>query len=94
MAVVTKPNWKLIYIDPPDLNQAIRREYFPMRTIEEIAARMPNAKIFSVLDTSSGFWQIQLDNESANCACSILPLVVKCLNEPFGISSAQMCCNV
>ena len=33
MAVVTKPNGKLrICIDPRDLNQAIRREYYLMRT--------------------------------------------------------------
>ena len=49
-----KPNGKLrICIDPRDLNQAIKREYYPMKTIEEIAARMPDAKVFSVLDASS-----------------------------------------
>ena len=50
MAIVTKPNE---CIDPRDLNQAIRHEYYPMRTIEEVAACMHNAKIFSVLDESS-----------------------------------------
>ena len=49
MAVVTKPNGKLrICIDPRDVNQAIRCEYYPIRSIEETAACMPNAKIFSV----------------------------------------------
>ena len=53
MAVVVKPNGKLrICIDPRDLNQAIRREYYPMTTIEEIIAHTLNAKKFSVLDAS------------------------------------------
>ena len=36
-----------------------------MRTVDEVVTRMPNAKIFSVLDANSGFWQIHLDNDSA-----------------------------
>ena len=76
MAVVTKPNGKLrIYIDLRDFNQAIRCEYHPIRTIEETAACMPNAKIFSVLHASSVFWQIKLENESARL-CTF--------NTPFG----------
>ena len=47
MVVITKPNGKLrICIDPRDLNKVIKREYYPMRTIEEIATGMPNAKFF------------------------------------------------
>ena len=47
MVVIAKPNGKLrICIDPCDLNKVIKCEYYPMRTIEEIAARMPNAIFF------------------------------------------------
>ena len=91
MAVVVKPNGKLrICIDPRDLNQAIRREYYPMMTIEEKIARIPNAKLFSVLDASSGYWQIQLDNESARLCTFNTPFGRYMFNRlPFGISSAQ-----
>ena len=66
MVTVIKPNGKLrICIDPRDLNKAINREHFPTKTVEEIVARMPNAKFFSVLDASSGFWQIELNQESS-----------------------------
>ena len=61
-----------------------------MRTIEEISARMPNAKYFSVLDASSGFWQVKLDHESAKLCTFNTPFgryMFKRL--PFGISSAQ-----
>ena len=76
MVTIIKPSGKLrICIDPRDLNRAIKREYYPTRTIEEVVTRMPNAKVFSVLDASSGFWQIELDSESAKL-CTI--------NTPFG----------
>ena len=90
MVTVIKPNGKLrICIDPRDLNRAIKREFYPMQTIEEIAARMPNAKYFSVLDASSGFWQVELDNDSAKLCTFNTPFgryMFKRL--PFGISSA------
>ena len=96
MAVVVKPNGKLrICIDLRDLNQAIRREYYSMMTIEEIIARIPNAKLFSVLDDSSGYWQIQLDNESQGYVHLILPLVVICLiNYPLAYLQLKMTFSV
>jgi hypothetical protein len=49
-----------ICLDPKDLNGAIKREHFPMPTIEEVATRLNGAKIFSVFDASNGFWQVEL----------------------------------
>ncbi|KAG1654266.1 hypothetical protein GQR58_025141 [Nymphon striatum] len=55
MAIVHKPNGELrICLDPRDLNTAIRREHYPMPTVENIAARMPLAKVFSKFDAASG----------------------------------------
>lgn len=71
MVTVTKPNEIRICIDPQDLNTAIKREHHPLRTIEEVAAKMPNAKLFSALDANHGFWQIQLDEESIHSVHSI-----------------------
>ncbi len=74
--MVQKPNKKLrICIDPQDLNKAIKREHYPLRTVEEVVAEMPNAKFFSVLDANHGFWQIQLDEDSSKL-CTF--------NTPFG----------
>lgn len=91
MVTVIKPNGKLrICIDPRDLNKAIKREYYPMTTIEEISANMSNPKYFSVLDASSGFWQVKLNRESAKLCTFNTPFgryMFKRL--PFGISSAQ-----
>lgn len=91
MVTVVKPNGKLrICIDPRDLNKAIKREHYPMRTIEEIVAQIPNAKVFSVLDASSGFWQVKLDRESAKLCTFNTPFGRYMFTRlPFGISSAQ-----
>ena len=46
-----------------------------MTTIEEVVASMPKAKGFSVLDATSGYWQVKLDGESSKL-CTF--------NTPFG----------
>ncbi|XP_052792117.1 uncharacterized protein LOC128226273 [Mya arenaria] len=66
MVTVTKPDKSVrICIDPKDLNNAIQREHYPMKTIEEVVAEMPEAKVFSTIDATSGFWQLNLDTESS-----------------------------
>ncbi|KAL2090027.1 hypothetical protein ACEWY4_014715 [Coilia grayii] len=77
MVTVWKPEKQKIRIcmDPKDLNNAIEREHYPMRTIEEVMARMPGAKVFSTLDTQCGYWQVKLDKESS-ALCTF--------NTPFG----------
>lgn len=77
-------------IDPKDLNHAIQRQHYPMRTIEEVAARIPNAKFFTVLDASSGFWQIPLDYESSLKTTFNTPYGrYRFCRLPFGIKSAS-----
>ena len=44
-----------ICIDPQDLNKAIRSPHHPMRSVEDVASRLPNTTVFSTLDTRSGF---------------------------------------
>ncbi|KAK0154442.1 Retrovirus-related Pol polyprotein from transposon 412 [Merluccius polli] len=89
MVTVVKPNKLRICIDPQDLNKAIRREHYPLRTVEEIVAEMPNAKVFSVLDANHGFWQVQIDDESSKLCTFNTPFGrYRFLRLPFGISSA------
>ncbi|CAB4016917.1 Hypothetical predicted protein [Paramuricea clavata] len=38
MVTVIKPEKIRVRIDPRDLNQAIKREHYPMRTFEEVVA--------------------------------------------------------
>ncbi|XP_060083465.1 uncharacterized protein LOC132563689 [Ylistrum balloti] len=90
MVVVKKSNNKLrICIDPKDLNKAIKREHFPMKTIDDVTAKVANAKYFSKFDAESGFWQIVLDEPSSNLCTFNTPFGrYKFLRVPFGISSA------
>ena len=91
MVVAIKPNGQLrICLDPRDLNQAILREHYPMPTIEDVLTRIPNAKIFSVLDATSGYWQIELDDESTELCTFNTPFGRYAFKRlPFGISSSQ-----
>ena len=89
MVVIVKPNKLRLCMDPRDLNCAIKREHYPMVTVEEVAARMPKAKILSVLDASQGFLQVQLDAESSKLRTfntPIWPYLYKRMH--FGIKSA------
>ena len=96
MLVVRKPLSKgsgetkiRICLDPRDLNVAIKREHFPMPTIEEIATRLNGAKLFSVFDASNGFWQVELDEESSMLTTFNTPFGrYRWKRMPFGISSA------
>ena len=78
-----------ICIDPSDLNKVIKREYYPMRTIEEVISTIPDAKVFSKLDAKSGFLQIKLDEASSLLTTFNTPLGrYRWLRLPFGIKCA------
>lgn len=89
MVVVSKGTKIRICIDPKDLNRAIMREHFPLKTIEDVIANMPHAKYFSKLDAVSGFWQIQLDEMSSKLCTFNTPFGrYRFTRMPFGIKSA------
>lgn len=90
LVTVVKPNGKIrLCIDPKDLNHAIKREHYPMKTIEEVISQMPNAKFFTKLDATQGYWQVRLDEESAKKCTFNSPYGRYRFNRlPFGISSA------
>ena len=56
LVFIGKPNGKVrVCLDPRNLNKAILREHYPTETIEEIAAKVGEARLFSTLDAFSGF---------------------------------------
>ena len=90
VTVVKANNTLRICLDPKDLNKAIKRHHHPMTTVEEVVSRMPEAKIFTVLDAASGFWQIKLDRESSKLCTFNTPFGRYMFKRmPFGISSAS-----
>ena len=62
-----------ICIDSRNLNKALMRPHHPMRTVEEVAAQMSGATIFSILDAKSSFWQVRLDDASSLCTTFTTP---------------------
>ena len=90
MVVVQKTNGKIrLCLDPKDLNTAIRREQYPIPTIEEVSTRMKQARFFTVMDAKNGFWQIALDEKSSMLTCFNTPFGrYRWLRMPFGINSA------
>ena len=47
------------------LNKAVKGKHYPIPTVEEIVAKIPDATVFTVLDAKSGYLQMKLDYESA-----------------------------
>ena len=90
LVVARKKNNKLrVCMDPSDLNRAVRREHFPMQTVEDVISRMPSAKVFSVLDANHGFWQVKLAKDSSKLATFNTPFGRYSYTRlPFGIASA------
>ena len=88
--VVNVRNGKVrICLDPKDLNKEIKREHYPMRTIDDVTQHIPDATVFSVLDAKSGFMQIKLDKKSSYLTTMNTPIGrFRWLRLPYGIRSA------
>ena len=61
-----------VCLDPRDLNRAIKREYYPLPTLEDITAKLSKAKFFT---QCSRYWQVKLDQDSS---------MLTTFNTPFG----------
>ena len=53
-----------ICLDPRDLNEALEREPYYTRSIEEIMARFHGMTRFTIADFNKGYWMVELDPES------------------------------
>ena len=62
-------------MDPRDLNKALKRENYSCPNVDDIAAKLHGARVFTVLDATSGYWQVKLDKKSS---------LLTTFNTPFG----------
>ena len=53
-----------ICLDPRYLNEALEREPYYMRSIEEIMAKFHGMTRFTIADFNKGYWMVELDPES------------------------------
>ena len=89
MVTMDKNDKLRICYDPKDLNKPIRREHYPILTVEEMVSSMSGTKGFSKIDAKSGFFQIKFDYESKLLTTFNAPIChFHWLRLPFGIKSA------
>ena len=92
LVCVTKPDGPLrLYLDPKDLNKAIKRPHHCVPTIDKILPKLNGAKYFSIVDARSGYWNIKLDYESSlyNTTFDSSHGRYRFLRLPFGLICAQ-----
>jgi len=78
-------------LDPKDPNKAIKRPHHVTRTLgDDILPKQNGAKYFSILDARSGYWDIELDEESSYYTTFTTPFGrYWFLRLPFGLVCAQ-----
>ena len=91
MVIVRKTNNDLrICLDPTNLNKVVKRPHYALTTIEDVLPELSEAKIFSVVDASNGFWQVELTDESSYLTTFATPFGrYRWKRLPFGICSAS-----
>ena len=47
-----------ICLDPRDLNEALEREPYYSRSVDEIIGRFHGAKVFTIVDMNKGYWMV------------------------------------
>ena len=90
LVVTVKPNGKVrLCIDPKPLNGALKRNHYPMPTIDDVLPELSRAKVFSVMDAKNGFWHVELDEASSYLTTFGTPWGrYRYLRMPFGVSVA------
>ena len=87
---VLKPNMQLrICLDPQKLNEAITREHYALPVASDIFERISGANVYSTLDATAGFQQIELEEHSSYYTTFITAYGrYRYLRLPFGVKSA------
>ena len=78
-----------VCVDLTKLNDQVKCERLMLPSVDEVLSQLSGAKVFSKLDATSGFYQIELTPQSALLTTFITPFGRFCYNRlPFGITSA------
>ena len=79
-----------VCLDPRKLNEALKRCPHKTLTIEEISHQFHGAKYFSKLDAQSGYWSVELDEDSQALTTFRTPFGrYKFKRLPFGLNVSQ-----
>ena len=62
-----------ICLDPRDLNEALQREPYRTRSVDEITAKLQGMTVFTIVDFKKGYWMVVLHPDSRRLTCMALP---------------------
>ena len=62
-----------ICLDPRDLNEALEREPYHTRSVDEITAKLQGMTVFTIIDFKKGYWMVVLHPDSRKFTCMALP---------------------
>ena len=63
-----------ICLDPKDLNEALEREPYYSRTVDELISKFNGAVFFTIVDLDKGYWQVMLHPDSRKYTCMALDI--------------------
>ena len=88
MVVTEKKSGDLrICLDPRPLNDVLKREQYTLPTLEDTLTQLSNAKVFTKLDLSNGYWHVPMEEESSYLTTFITDHGrFRWLRLPFGLS--------
>ena len=87
MAVGIKESGDLrLCLDPQALNKALKREYHPTITLDDVLHELEGAVVLSKFDTDNGYWHCVLDEESSKLTTFLTPFGrYRYVRLPFGL---------
>ena len=62
-----------ICLDPRDLNEALEREPYHTKSMDEITAKLQGMTVFTIVDFKKGYWMVVLHPDSRKLTCMALP---------------------
>ena len=62
-----------ICLDPRDLNEALEREPYHTRSVDEITAKLQGMTVFTIVDFKKGYWIVILHLDSRKLTCMAPP---------------------
>ena len=62
-----------ICLGPRDLNEALEREPYHTRSVDEITAKLQGMTVFTIVDFKKGYWMVVLHPDSRRLTCMALP---------------------
>ena len=62
-----------ICLDPRDLNEALEREPYHTRSVDEITTKLQSMTVFPIVDINKGYWMVVLHPDPKKLTCMVLP---------------------